>query len=131
MPIIEASTVRKMLTGMVTTATVFGSAQSLYALESINPALLSSVGQATSYNLQINDNILDTIKLDITNAGFTIVSSDNDIEIDDYFGEMKLVNYFVALNNKTIEEMVSTNMQIVDKYNLFDKEKIVLMFYAV
>lgn len=131
MPIIETSTVRKMLTGMVTTATVFGSAQSLYALESINPALLSSVGQATSYNLQINDNILDTIKLDITNAGFTIVSSDNDIEIDDYFGEMKLVNYFVALNNKTIEEMVSTNMQIVDKYNLFDKEKIVLMFYAV
>ena len=130
MPIIEASTVKKMLTGMITTATVFGATQSLYELQNINPSFLSSALQAISYSVQVNENIFDVIKFDTINAGFTIVSSDNDIVNDDYFGEMKLINYFVDLHGKTIEDMVSINMQIIDKYNLFDKEKIVLTFYA-
>ncbi|NBK98315.1 MAG: hypothetical protein EOM50_09880 [Erysipelotrichia bacterium] len=49
--------------------------------------------------------------------------------MDDYFGEMKLVNHIVDLNDRTIEEMVLINMKIIDKYHLFSKEKIVFMLW--
>lgn len=126
----EASSFKKIVTGMLTTATVFGTAQSLYGLESIDPSLLVAMKQSSSYYSQMNDNILSAIQLDIINAGFSVSYSDNDNIVDEHFGEMKLVNYYVALNDKTIDEMVSINMDIIDKYSLFSKEKIVLMLYA-
>jgi len=42
---------------------------------------------------------------------------------------MKLINHSIDLNDRTIEEMVSINMRIIDKYNLFSKEKIVFMLW--
>lgn len=76
-----------------------------------------------------NIDILELAKQDLQKADLNIIAVNNYIEHDEELGDMKIIDIFVQSNDISINEIVSLNMEIINKYSLFEN-KIIFMVHV-
>lgn len=130
----SSSSLKILLAGaMMIPAAVYGNELSV---EQRKYNILPSHGYNLSYSstesiMKIyNQDVLEMAKIDLQKANLNIVAVENYVENDEELGSMKVVDIFVEKKQHSLKEIVALNMQIINKYSLFEN-KIVFMVYAV
>ena len=134
MPNNNPSSLRILFAGAMIPAAVYGST---IGQELTHKTLSKNVLEyilnysSTESNTKVyNQDLLDMAKIDLENAGLDIVGINNYIEYDNDFGEMTVVNVSVKSDSITPEKIVSLNMEIINKYSLFENNIIFMVYIA-